>query len=793
VSDASPTPVPDLLLRALSWVDLLIFAEVQRVRSRGRALSKDSPWGAHIGEEEVDEVLGELFNIAPPPADSLVAGELRAQLDRRRDELRRDLASEQAAAGPGQRVSPLASLVHAFDLSDADVGLLLLALAAEANARYLRLFGYLQEDFDATYLCPALAVRLLSDDRSERLSLGARFAPDSPLLRFGLIVLEIEPGSITPLPARPMALAPRIARWLLQGERSDPALHPWAHLEAQPEQTSQARKPVASAVEALLGALSAEEGSPVVQLMARSRRDALEASRHLAARRKAPLLVADLGMAERLGVGPSQRCNPLVREAHLLGAVLLLTGLPDSARPGDTLAPLLVATRDLAQPVLIDGRTSQERALSGPGRRWLTLELPLLSFSERQRAWKQALASLRKAAGGGKKASARYKALDPAQLARRYRFSPGQIAQVLDAAANRATSRGESSAAAEDVLVACTETFAPSPGSLAEVVAVRRGWQDLVVPVDTAALLEEIVVQVERRDEVLEAISEARVRSGERGVKALFSGPPGTGKTLAAEVLAAALGYPLLRVDLAAVVSKWVGETEKLLSRLFEAAEDAPCVLLFDEADALFGTRSEVKGAQDRFANLEVSYLLQRLESFQGVAILTTNLKRNIDEAFLRRFTAVVEFPFPEAAERLRIWERVLPPSYPLAADVSLPGVAAEFKLSGANIWNVAVAAGVLAAGSSSRQITRAMLAHAVKREYAKLGRQVTALRPQLLSTEADAEAAAETSPRRRRKRANAPSAAEARRRRIGASPDSEEEGQTAPVSGEQQRAKPPA
>jgi hypothetical protein len=793
VTDAPPPTDQDLLLRALSWVDLLIFAEVQRVRSRGRALSKDSPWGAHIGEAEVDEVLGELFGIGPPPTDPTTDGELRAQLDRRRDEFRRDLASEQAAAGSGQRASPLTSLVHAFDLSDADVGLLLLALAAEANARYLRLFGYLQEDFGATYLCPALAVRLLSYDRSERLSLGARFAPDSPLIRYGLIVLETEPGSITPLPACPMALAPRIARWLLHGERSDPALYPWAQLEAQPGQINPARKPVAAAVEALLGALAADEGSPVVQLMARSRRDALEASRHLAARQKAPLLVADLGMAERLGVAPAQSCSSLIREAHLLGAVLLLTGLRSSARPGDTLAPLLVATRDLAQPLLIDGRTSQERALAGPGRRWLTLELPQLSFSERERAWKQALTLLRKAAGGGKKASARYKALTPARLARRYRFSPGQIAQVLDAAANRATSRGEGTAAAEDVLVACTQTFAPSPGPLAELVPVRRGWPDLVVPDDTAAQLQEIVVQVERRDEVLEAISEARIRAGERGVKALFSGPPGTGKTLAAEVLAAALGYPLLRVDLAAVVSKWVGETEKLLSRLFEAAEDAPCVLLFDEADALFGTRSEVKGAQDRFANLEVSYLLQRLESFQGVAILTTNLKRNIDEAFLRRFTAVVEFPFPEAAERLRIWERVLPSSYPLATGVSLPGVAAEFKLSGANIWNVAVAAGVLAAGSSSRQITRAMLAHAVKREYAKLGRQVTALRPQLLSTDADVEAEEQTSPVRRRKRAKAPSAAEARRRRISTSPEPEAEAKTAAVSGEQQRAKPPA
>ena len=318
---------------------------------------------------------------------------------------------------------------------------------------------------------------------------------------------------------------------------------------------------------------------------------------------------------------------------------------------------------------------------------------------------------------------------------------------------------------------------------------MRRGWEDLILPKDTHALLLEIVDHIERREEVLESVGGARAQAGDRGVKALFSGPPGTGKTLAAEVLAGTLGYPLLRVDLSSVVSKWVGETEKLLSRLFDAAEQAPCLLLFDEADALFGSRSDVKDAQDRFANLEVSYLLQRLESFQGVAVLTTNIKRNIDEAFLRRFTAVVEFPFPEAPERLRIWERVLPTAYPLAENISLPAVAEEFKLAGANIWNVAVAAGVAAAGSSSREISRSMLAHSIKREYQKLGRKLAALRPQLLTTEEEAQAELP----RKRIRSNALSAAEARRRHTSALEEGAGAGTSLPVPDESSRAKPTA
>jgi MoxR-like ATPase len=791
VTNASSPAEQDLLLRALSWVDLLIFAEVQRVRMRGRALSKDSPWGAYIGETEVDEILGDLLDIGPLRLDETVSGELRTLIESRGTEVRAALAADLSTLASGGDATTLARLVKAFELNDADLGLLLLALAPEVNARYLRLFAYLQDDFSATYLCPALAARVLSDDRAERLRLGGRFAPDSPLCRYGIVELAEGGSSGTPQPARPMVVSPRIVRWLLHAEGSDSALDPWVSLELHPGDSGQARKPVAAAVEALLGALSAGEENPVVQFKARSRRDSLEASRHLAMRSEAPLMVADLEMAGRLGIYPAQCSGALVREARLLGAVLLLTGVPTSSQDEAPFAPLLVATRDLRLPVLIDGGTASGSDFAGE-RRWLSLDLPGLSFSERERAWKDVLKGLRKAAGGGKKASTRYKALDPAKLARRYRFSPGQIAQVLDSAANRATSRGQSVAEAEDVLLACSTTFVPAPGPLAENVPVRRSWADLIVPADTRVLLEEIVAQVERREEVLEAISEARVRAGERGVKVLFSGPPGTGKTLAAEVLAAALGYPLLRVDLASVVSKWVGETEKLLSRLFESAEDAPCVLLFDEADALFGSRSEVKGAQDRFANLEVSYLLQRLESFEGVAVLTTNLKRNIDEAFLRRFTAVVDFPFPEAAERFRIWERVLPGTYPLAADVSLPAVATEFKLSGANIWNVAVAAGVLAAGSSARQITRSMLAHAVKREYQKLGRQVASLRPQLLSTDAE-PGPSDPKKKSRRRKPKALSAAEARRRHLVDPKDVDGDTAATPGPADQQHAKPSA
>jgi SpoVK/Ycf46/Vps4 family AAA+-type ATPase len=207
-------------------------------------------------------------------------------------------------------------------------------------------------------------------------------------------------------------------------------------------------------------------------------------------------------------------------------------------------------------------------------------------------------------------------------------------------------------------------------------------------------------------------------------VKALFSGGPGTGKTMAAEVIAGSLGLDLFRVDLSSVVSRWVGETEKNLREIFDAAEGGTAVVLFDEADALFGSRGEVKQAQDRFANQEVSFLLQRLEVFEGCAILTTNLQENIDEAFLRRFGAVVEFPMPNPEMRFKLWDRSIPPYAPRGDDLDLQYMANQFILAGGGIVNSAINACILASARREPVCMRHAV-EAVARELIKMGKQV--------------------------------------------------------------------
>jgi SpoVK/Ycf46/Vps4 family AAA+-type ATPase len=215
-----------------------------------------------------------------------------------------------------------------------------------------------------------------------------------------------------------------------------------------------------------------------------------------------------------------------------------------------------------------------------------------------------------------------------------------------------------------------------------------------------------------------------KVRARGYGIKALFSGAPGTGKTMCAEVIAGALGLDLFKVDLSAVISRWVGETEKNLKEIFDSAEGGSSIILFDEGDALFGSRGDVKQAQDRFANQEVSYLLQRLEVFEGCAIITTNLQENIDEAFLRRFGAVVEFPLPTSTEREKLWQRAIPEYAPRAPDLDIKYLADQFQLAGGSIINASINACIVAA-SRDEPVGMIHCVESIARELYKMGKQV--------------------------------------------------------------------
>jgi len=388
------------------------------------------------------------------------------------------------------------------------------------------------------------------------------------------------------------------------------------------------------------------------------------------------------------------------REATLVRGALLVDARDLPAEDRARGASLVAFLEQTWGPLLVAGTPPRR-----PRRPAIVVDVPRTSAGEQRQLWQLALGE--RAANLGESIEA---------LVSHFHLAPEGIRSVCQQVL--VDGGGDREELGRKLWDACRVEVRPALPGLARRIESAAGWDDLVLPEEPRSLLAHIVTHVRHRRQVLEEWGFGA--SGSRGLAttALFAGPSGTGKTLAAEVLARELRLDLYQIDLSNVVSKYIGETEKNLARLFDAAEGGSAVLLFDEADALFGKRSEVKDSHDRYANLEVSYLLQRIEAYTGLAILTTNLKGNLDPAFLRRIRFLVRFPFPDASQRLAIWRRVLPPAMP-RGPLDL-GTLAQLNITGANIRNIALSA-AFSAAAAGRPLSMGDLLAAARMEHAKL------------------------------------------------------------------------
>lgn len=396
-----------------------------------------------------------------------------------------------------------------------------------------------------------------------------------------------------------------------------------------------------------------------------------------------------------------QLARLLERDVRLVGGQLMLR-LDGQAEE----APLRILAQALTVPLVL----ACDEPIVLPGRTAIRIETPRMSAREQAGLWRDSLSDLPDADEA------------IAQLSGNFRVTPELAASVRqlvsdDSGAGDMTSR---------IWQAARESVRPRMNELAQRVESTAQWDDLVLPARQKDVLADLLGQAKHRAKVYEDWGfGARLQERGLGISALLCGPSGAGKTMAGEIIANELGLDLYRIDLSSVVSKWLGETEKNIRRLFDAAEEGGVVMQFDEADALFGKRSEVKDSHDRHANIEVSYLLQKLEEFRGIAILTTNLKDNIDQAFLRRIRFVLDFRFPAQREREEIWRRIFPADVPLA---SLDFAAlARLNIAGGTIRNIALASAFRAARDGEPVSMRAIM-ECARVEYDKAGRIMTEL-----------------------------------------------------------------
>jgi SpoVK/Ycf46/Vps4 family AAA+-type ATPase len=437
------------------------------------------------------------------------------------------------------------------------------------------------------------------------------------------------------------------------------------------------------------------------------------AGRLIAARERRPLLQVTMETAAQEDLSAIRLIRLVQRDARLLGAIPFITGWDvclgkNGAPPTDLVDELCLHPGT----VIVSGTKPWQPRGVDRMRNIVSLEFSIPVYSHRLATWQGYLGE-----------DSNEGELDVVSVAGQFVLTASQTRDAIASARDRASQRG-TPLETEDLFAAARLHSSPRLAGLARKINPRFGWEDIVLPVDRITQLREIVNTVRMRPQVLEEWGVGKKLASSSGVTVLFAGEPGTGKTMAAEIIARELGLDLYKIDLSSVVSKYIGETEKNLERIFDEAESSNAILFFDEADALFGKRSEVKDAHDRYANIEISYLLQRMEAYDGVTILATNLRANLDEAFTRRLQFAVDFPFPEENDRLRIWSALFPASVPKDKEIDFSLLAQRFKMAGGNIRNVIVSAAYLAA-SDGKQVTMSHLMHGTRRELQKMGRLI--------------------------------------------------------------------
>ncbi len=691
------------LLPALAWLDqILARASDQVPNVFGQHVVGDRYRGLYVSAADVEQALRR-----PPDAPALGIED-----DGGLEQLRRE------ALAPGSR---LQRIVDAHELSDFDIDVVLLALAPELDRRYERLYAYLQDDIAARRPTVDLALQLFGGNAAQRLFRRQRFAHQQPLLRFRVVSLDA--GSVLlplPLLANVIRLDEQITDALLGHEGLDRRLAGYCRYDDRMAPIEGAEIPGATLrqLRRYVELQQRESMLPVLQFTGQEGCGRQAAAGGLAAALNRRLLVLDLG-AVVASPDAALLASLAVREAWLRDAVLYCARAESLRSPsGAAVRECLLSSTQRGPPAIVLALPDSTVDLAPDAPR-VSLARP--SYERRRTLW-------------GCWAAERSLRVDEAglgTLAARFELTPRQIERAVgEASAQRYIDdlEGSGDSSTDDLqllFAAARRRSGEELAALATRIEPVHRFSDLVVPVDAAAQLRELCDRVERRATVMDSWGfGARLSSG-KGVNALFSGAPGTGKTMAAEVVAHTLGVDLFRVELAGVVSKYIGETEQNLDRIFNAAEHANAVILFDEADALFGKRSEVHDAHDRYANIEISYLLQRMEEYGGVAILSTNLRGNLDAAFLRRLSFTIHFPLPDVESRRRIWHQVWPDGVPRAADLALDLLAAHFVISGGHIRNIAVASAYLAAGDGGVVTMRHMLA-ATSREYQKLGKALT-------------------------------------------------------------------
>jgi AAA+ superfamily predicted ATPase len=711
----------DHLLAELKRIELKLQLKLMSRRQDDSQPGEDNFCGLYVSEKQIDAIIGTPhFPLEGKPfrlRDSAPAVSVESL--RRLEEDIAEKKKESRCRGLTLRLNELGRL---FQLSVFDIDTLLVCLLPELDLKYQRLYAYLQDDVTKKSPTVNLVLQLLGESFADMLKAREAFSPEAPLVKFHLLHLYDDHSSRpTPLLAKFLQVDERITSYLLEIDQIDARLLSFTHL-VYPK----LRLPdivLADDIEHHLtqliryfkdrGLICHFRGTYGVGKQATA--DAICSELGV------PLLNVDVNKMVAADI-PFGLSLPLIfREGRLRDAALYFDGydllLGDEREIKPSYESIVTELEDYPRWVFLAGERDWQPRGMWHDKPFVNIELPIPAYSLRRRLWESQW-------DGDSTLAAD---VDLSDLAGKFRLTGGQIRDVVALARNLAQSRdpGNELVTTQDLYTACRKQFRGTLGTLARKVQPKYEWPDIILPKDQIEQLHEICSYVKYYHTVYGDWGFDRKLSTGKGLNVLFAGPSGTGKTMAAEIIANELGLDLYKIDLSAIVSKYIGETEKNLDRIFREGQTSNAILFFDEADALFGKRSEVRDSHDRYANIEMAYLLQKMDEYEGAVMLATNLRKNMDEAFARRMHFAVEFPIPEEADRYRIWQNMFPAEAPLAADIDLSFLARQFKITGGNIKNIALSAAFLAA-QDGHCITMENIIWATKREYQKMGKLCT-------------------------------------------------------------------
>ena len=691
----------------LKRIDLMIRMQILKTRQKNKGT--DEFGGLYISDEEINTIL----NRTQPANDdedqriqtlkSFVA-EIETEIEAKKEEsIRRGITLT------------LPLLANIFGLTPSEIDVVLICMAPELDTKYGKLYAYMQNDATKRQPGVDLVLNLLCESTEDRIYARQYFDASAPLFKHHLIqFIESPEEGQKPLLARFIKADERIINYIRGLNQIDTKIAPFTKLIPPQTDSEELQLPeeLKRQIYNLINWCKITEDKMTCFLQGPYGAGKKTVAQGICKELGIPLLTVDIAYLVNREVDFEDTFSRLFREAVLQNSAIYLAQFErlfsEDAKNILYKSTLFRALSDFMGIAFI--ASEQPLELDGAWQKYLfKIEIPIPDYGIRKQIWGQCLKGI-------------FSEEVVSTLANKFKFTAGQIRDASASAQKLAVLHEREEITIEDIYDGCRVQSTQKLITLAKRIKPKYGWDDLILPKEKKEQLKEVKNYIKNKGVVYHDWGFDIKLSLGKGLNILFSGASGTGKTMAAEVIASELKLDLYKIDLSMVVSKYIGETEKNLNRIFKEAEQSNAILFFDEADALFGKRSEVRDSHDRYANIEISYLLQKMEENEGIVILASNLSQNIDDAFMRRMHFNVEFPFPEEEYRYKIWRSLFPEEAPVSEDIDFEFLAKRFKLAGGNIKNIIVTAAFLAAEDSS-VITMEHIIKATKREFQKIGK----------------------------------------------------------------------